>query len=46
MFKYLTGWWLSADILRLATEHPQHCSNELHAIVRDEIAQDRQLVWC
>lgn len=46
MFKHSTGWWLNANILQLVTEHPQHCCDNLHKVVREEIAQDRQLVWC
>lgn len=51
MFKHNIGWEINARILRLCTDwHPsftrtyaiQHCER----IVREEIAQDRGLVWC
>ena len=47
MFKHSTGWDLNARILRLFLE--DHFGDQyvyLFRIVREEIAQDRQLVWC
>ena len=47
MFKHSTGWDLNARILRLVTDHAAHvCDIHLFWIVREEIAQDRALIWC
>lgn len=54
MFKHTTGWELNAQMLRVFNEAPQHCNlafpeapeRTIAYVVRNEIAQDRQLVWC
>lgn len=56
MFKHQCGWVLNARILRLVTDHAEQCVRDainnkqdpdyLFRIVREEIAQDRGLVWC
>ena len=56
MFKHSDGWHLNARILRLETDYAEECRTRalasgqnpdyLPRIVREEIAQDRELVWC
>lgn len=52
MFKHSNGWELNARILRLVTDYPEACAtvpagpDYLPRVVREEIAQDRGLVWC
>lgn len=57
MFKHSDGWGLNARILRLFNDHHEagmvnkaqstrEATARLAEIVREEIAQDRSLVWC
>lgn len=57
MFKHTTGWDLNARILRLFNDHHEaglqnkaettrDATRRLENIVRTEIAQDHDLVWC
>lgn len=52
MFKHNIGWEINARTLRLISEWSPAYGPQLRAwlyldrIVREEIAQDRGLVWC
>lgn len=56
MFKHYCGWHLNARILRLVNDHAAQCIRDaanngqdpdyLFRIVREEIREDRNLVWC
>lgn len=52
MFKHTDGWFLNTQILKLVTRDEAHTRNScehyvyLMRIVREEIAQDRNLIWC
>jgi len=52
MFKHIDGWHLNAQILKLCTRDEERSRRDtvnfeyLNRIVREEIAQDRGLVWC
>ena len=52
MFKHSDGWFLDTQILKLVTRNENETRRDpvnfeyLNRIVREEIAQDRGLVWC
>jgi len=57
MFKHTTGWDLNARMLRLHNDHyetgrvnksqeTREAALHIENVVKTEIAQDRDLVWC
>lgn len=57
MFKHSDGWMLNARMLRLYNDHHEaglvnkaettrDATRHIERVVREEIAQDRGLVWC
>lgn len=57
MFKHIDGWHLNARMLRLHNDHyefgiankseqTRDAARYIENIVKEEIAQDRGLVWC